>query len=86
MFFFLFVLMSFFSFFFLQKKKKMAKSKKRKEKAKRSEGEIFGGPVRAFIFSFPEEFHHPSVVLRLLGQLLRPGHLHHLPEQVEGQV
>lgn len=36
--------------------------------------------------SFSEELHHSSVVLRLLGQLFRPGHLHHLPEQVKGQV
>lgn len=36
--------------------------------------------------SFPEELHHSSVILRLLGQLFRPGHLHHLPEQVEGQI
>lgn len=36
--------------------------------------------------SFPKQLHHPSVVLRLLGQLFRLGHLHHLPQQVEGQV
>lgn len=36
--------------------------------------------------SFSEELHHSSVVLRLLSQLFRLGHLHHLPEQVEGEV
>lgn len=44
-------------------------------------GVIFGESA-----SFSEELHHSSVVLRLLSQLFRLGHLHHLPEQVEGQV
>lgn len=44
-------------------------------------GVIFGESA-----SFSEELHHSSVVLRLLSQLFRLGHLHHLPEQVEGQI
>lgn len=36
--------------------------------------------------SLPKQLHHPPVVLRLLRELLRLGHLHHLPQQVEGQI
>lgn len=62
----------------------MQNQKKKREREKTKETEIFGGLERGF--SLPKQLHHSSVVLRLLGQLLRLGHLHHLPQQVEGQV
>uniref|UniRef100_A0A3Q2U1D3 RING-type E3 ubiquitin transferase n=1 Tax=Fundulus heteroclitus TaxID=8078 RepID=A0A3Q2U1D3_FUNHE len=35
--------------------------------------------------SFPVAVHHPAVAVGLLGQLLGPGHLQNLPEEVERQ-
>jgi len=39
-------------------------------------------------WSFQSSFtdHHPAIVAGLLGELLRPGHLQHLPQEVKGQV
>lgn len=59
------------------------KERKEKRKKRREEGDLWRTGKSS---SFPEELHHSSVILRLLGQLLRPGHLHHLAEQVEGQI
>lgn len=59
----------------------MVKMQKKKRKEKKGKGDLWRTGN-----SFPEELHHSSVILRLLGQLFRPGHLHHLPEQVEGQI
>jgi len=55
----------------------------RKKEKKEREGRSLADGKRS---SFPEELHHFSVILRLLGQLFRLGHLHHLPQQVEGQI